>query len=528
MGLLTKSMSLSASKNRRIGIIMQYSQMAVSIIINLIYTPIMIRILGDAEYGIYSITASIISYLNIISLGFGAGYIRFYSRYRAKDNLDGIARLNGLFLLVFLFMSALSIVCGSLIAFHARAFFNETYSAEEINVAKILMIFLTLNMAFSFPMSLFTSYITSHERFIFLKTISLISTVFSPLLSVVFLFLGFGSIGMVVVTTIMSVVVAFINCLFCFTKLNMKFKFDKIDFPLLKEIFVFSFFIAINQIIDQINWQTDKVILGKMINATAVAIYTVAATINTMYIHFSTAISSVFVPQIHSIVSNDSIEESEKNKELTEIFIKVGRVQLLVLGLVLSGFIFFGKFFVIKWAGPQYVDSYYISLLLICPVTIPLCQNIGIEIQRAKNKHQFRSIAYLIMALFNVGLSIVLVRFFGYFGAAFGTTVSLVLANGLVMNIYYQKVIKIDIVRFWREFLVILLKLLPPIAIGVLMMLFVEYSSFLIWVACVLLYTFAYCVYSLFFVTNKYEKQIIKSVVSVFKRKKVSDHDTNC
>lgn len=36
------------------------------------------------------------------------------------------------------------------------------------------------------------------------------------------------------------------------------------------------------------------------------------------------------------------------------------------------------------WAGTNYSEAYPITLLLIVPVTIPLIQNLGIEIQRAK------------------------------------------------------------------------------------------------------------------------------------------------
>lgn len=518
-------MNSNASRNRKVGVVLQYLQMAISIVINLVYTPIMIRVLGDAEYGVYSIAASIIAYLNIISLGFGAAYIRFYSRYKAKEESNKISRLNGLFLLVFLIMSLVAVLCGLLIAFNAGAFFNSTYSNEEIEIAKVLMLFLTLNLALTFPMSLFSSYLMSQERFIFLKVTGLLTTIISPLLSIALLYLGFGSIGMVVVTTCVSIVAGLIQAVFCLTKLKMRFSFGRVDFVLLREIFAFSVFIAINQIIDQINWQTDKVILGKMIGATSVAIYTVAATINTMYINFSTAVSSVFVPRIHSIVNDETLDEEKKNNELTSLFIKVGRIQLLILCLVLSGFIFFGKYFVIRWAGEQYIDSYYIALLLICPVTISLCQNIGIEIQRAKNKHQFRSVVYLIMALANVGISILFTHYFGHIGVAIGTTISLLLANGLIMNIYYYKVIQIDIVKFWKELILIIIRLIPPFVCGSLIMIFVEFSSLFVWGIWVVVYSLVYGIYSLLFATNSYEKQLVRTAFRFLHRKKNNSND---
>lgn len=82
-----------------------------------------------------------------------------------------------------------------------------------------------------------------------------------------------------------------------------------------------------------------------------------------------------------------------------------------------------------------------------------LIQNLGIEIQRAENKHQFRSIVYTVMALINLGLSIILCKRFGAVGSAIGTAISLIVANGLVMNIYYHKKCNIDIITFWKNIL---------------------------------------------------------------------------
>ena len=75
---------VSKTKQRKAGVILQYLQMALNIVISLIYTPVMLRILGKTEYGIYNLSSSIIAYLSLISLGFGASYIRFYSIY-SKD-----------------------------------------------------------------------------------------------------------------------------------------------------------------------------------------------------------------------------------------------------------------------------------------------------------------------------------------------------------------------------------------------------------------------------------------------------------
>ena len=111
-----------------------------------------------------------------------------------------------------------------------------------------------------------------------------------------------------------------------------------------------------------------------------------------------------------------------------------------------------GKDFILNiWAGKEYEDAYYVALLLIIPASIALIQNIGIEIQRAQNQHQFRSVIYIGMAVINLVLSILLCQKYGAIGCAIGTAVSLIIANGLIMNIFYHKKCNIDIVTFWRE-----------------------------------------------------------------------------
>ena len=110
------------AKQRRLGIILQYAQMAITIVISLLFTPIMLRILGKNEYGIYNLASSIIAYLSLLSLGFGSSYLRFYSRYKINEDNNSIRRMNGLYLLVFSFIGLITLIFGFLLAQNAQIF----------------------------------------------------------------------------------------------------------------------------------------------------------------------------------------------------------------------------------------------------------------------------------------------------------------------------------------------------------------------------------------------------------------------
>lgn len=508
-------MEISQTRQRQLGVVLTYIQMALSILFNLVTTPIILKILGQSEYGLYNLTSSIISYLSLLTLGFGASYIRFYSRYKSQNDEEGVQRLNGLYMIVFCIMGLVALVLGLVLSFNSSIMFNDTYSAQDLHTAKILMLLLTFNMAISFPMSVYTSIISSQERFIFQKIVNIGKTVISPALSIVVIFFGFGSIGMVLVTTIISLVIDFCNIYYCKKKLKAKFKFGKIDKPLLKEIAIFALFIAINQLIDQINTQTDKIILGKMINSSAVAIYAIAATVQSMYVNFSTAVNSVFAPKIHTIINSG---EKDVDDKLTDLFIKIGRIQYFILMLIMTGFIFFGKYFINLWAGADYDVAYYLVLILMIPSTVPLIQNIGIEIQRAKNKHQFRSLVYLLVAVINVVISIILCKFYGIIGVTVGTAFANIVGCCIIMDIYYHKKLGINMIKFWKSIARASLGLIIPAITGALIMKFAKFTNILIYLAFIIIYAIIYFISIYFLGMNRSEKGIIKKVFGKIKR----------
>lgn len=276
-------------------------------------------------------------------------------------------------------------------------------------------------------------------------------------------------------------------------------------------------FIALNSLIDQINWQVDKVILSAVRGSAATAVYGVAAQLNTMYTGASTAISSVFTPRIHRIAQEpDNVRRLEQYNDL---FIRTGRVQFLLLSLVCSGLVIFGQPFIRLWAGDGYDEAYYIALLLILPATIPLVQNVGIEIQRAENKHRFRSLVYMAMALCNVTLSIPLGLRWGGTGCAVGTAVSLLLANGLVINWYYHKKLGLDIRRFAEEQRGTALVMLLMGAAGWLLTRPLDMSRTWVLLCAIVLYSLVYFALCWRLVMNELEKRLLYPLYKLLHRR---------
>ena len=145
------------------------------------------------------------------------------------------------------------------------------------------------------------------------------------------------------------------------------------------------------------------------------------------------------------------VAKGSSEREGSDLFIRTGRIQYIVMAFILTGFILFGRDFVRLWAGNDYEEAYSIALLFFVPLTVPLIQNLGITILQARNQMKFRSLLYIIVALLSLGFSFPLAKKYGGIGCAWSTALALVLGHIVVMNIYYCKVIHIEIVRFWKE-----------------------------------------------------------------------------
>lgn len=489
---------------KKAGVILSYTGQIVKILVNLLYTPIMLRLLGQSEYGLYQLVYSVVSYLSLLSLGFGSSYMRYYSQFKAKNDDDEIARLNGMFLTIFTVLSVICVICGLVMLSNIKGIFGEGLTDNEYHTARILMMLLVVNLAMTFPNSIFNCAITAHEQFLFQKLLILLQNLFSPFLTLPLLIMGCGAIGMVSVTTFLTCLTLITNIFYCKRKLHIRFSFYGFKLSMLKEMWVFTFFIFLNQIIDQINWSVDKFLLGRISGTSAVAIYGVGGQINSMYLEFSNSISNVFVPKVNRIVA-----ENDDNNQLTRLFTRVGRIQFIVLALILSGFIILGKPFINVWAGDGYDVSYAVTLLLIVPVTVPLIQNLGIEIQRAKNMHKARAVVYFAIAIANVFISIPLIKLMGPAGAALGTAISLFAGNIVFMNWYYHARIGMNMLYFWKEIARFIPALIAPAIVGILIMRFAHVSGLLHIAIYAVIYAAVYCSSMYFFGMNAEEKQLV-------------------
>ena len=491
------------------GVLLSYVNLAISTVIPLLYTPVMLRLLGQAEYGLISLSSSVISYLSMLTFGLGGSILRYLTKSRAEGEEAELERTAGLFVALYAVIAAVSLAVGIALTRFTGSFFAKGLTAWETQRLNILIVIMSLSAAVSLLCVPFSSITVCYERYIFRRTIEILSSIATPILNLVVLYAGFASIGMAVVGLAIQFVFLLMNIGFCTHVLGIRPKFRNMPLFLLRDIFQFTAFVFISTVSDLLYWSTDKVLLGAMISSSAVAVYNIGATFNALLQSMSSSISGVFGPRVNQYVFSDRPID-----DFSELMIRVGRLQYLLISLILSGFIVFGKTFILLWAGIEYEGAYMVALLTMIPLAIPLIQNIAFTTIVAQNRHQFRSIVYVILAVLNVAGTYILIPHYGIFGAAICTCIVFLLGHGIIMNWFYYKKIGFSIPQFWAN--IVRMTIVPAVmtCAALLLKYCVDFRlSLFNLFAAICVYTAVFCLLSWVFTMNAYEKGLARGLV---------------
>ncbi len=378
-------------------------------------------------------------------------------------------------------------------------------TAEEIDLAERLLRILSVNAALTFPISVFESHVTINEQYLFQKLVAMGKQVLNPLIMIPLLLMGYGSVMLTIVSLVFTVVSGIINIFYCLKRLKMPFAFRRYDFALLREMFGFTVYVFIGIVVDNLNWSIDRQLLTWFHGSAAVTVYSIAAQLNNYFLLFGNAISNVMTPRVHRLVA-----ENAPMRTLDALFTKVGRLQFILLGCIFLGFVAVGQSFVVLWGGgEQFRIDYWTALLLFFACLWTNIQTVGIEIQRAKNMHKYRSLVYLGVLVGNTLLSIPLCIKWEGLGAAIGTAVATIVGNVFLMNLYYYKHIGLNIPAFWRHISHLLPAMLPPAVTAVLLAVFVHPASYWALIPPGLLVVAVYGASMWLFGMNRYERSLI-------------------
>ncbi|WP_273187245.1 oligosaccharide flippase family protein [Dialister succinatiphilus] len=494
----------SKENERKVGTALSYVNTVLQALLGFVYVPLLLSYLGTSQFGIYQLMGSLIAYFSIMDFGLSTAVIRFYIYYYQKSSnifQTFLATVQKVYICISLF----TIMIGGIIYSLFDVIFKNGLTPQEIIDAKSIFVLLLINIVITLLGMLYRAIITANENFLFLKSMETVQLVFQPVAVIAVINAWPTAFAVALVMTVINLILTMVRYIYCRRMLQIKISIwhTPFDFGILarlKDLMTSTFVVSI---VDQIFLKSNQVILGIISGTGSVAIYSIAAIIYTSYLSLSYAISGVFLPKITQLILSPG-----KEKEVSSIFIKIGRFQFVVYGLVLTGFIIFGREFINIWAGSEFTDAWQMALIIMIPYTIDMIQNIGLSILQAKDMYGIRARVYGITGILSIILSVYFGNRYGAFGCAVATAFS-ILASNFIMNCYYYKTIHLEVFQFWKSIFYIALVMAPVLILGILINYIWTASNILVLIFKIIIYTvlYAFVTYLLVYKKGKMKLQ---------------------
>ena len=498
---------------RKRGIILSYTQTVIHLIANLLYVPILLRTIGQNEYGVYQIAGSVVAYINIMESFLSAGVLRYYCKY--KDMGDHVQMENTLALSkrIYRVFSLMVIIAGTVAAVAAHKVYSGSLDPDELKETEVIIIALSANIVINLVNYVYHAAIKAEERFVFLNTANVMVEILQPISVICVVLVIPHAIAVVIAQVSINLLVNLVKRYYCLKVLKVKIIYHYKDTELVWRIMKFSGWVLLVMIAEQIFLKADQLILAKLFGTGVVAVYAVGAQIYSNYAPIGASIAGVYMPKVSELYNKEKDFE-----EISRLFIRTGRIAFMIAGLILTGFYIYGVSFVGMWAGSGYEDSYYVALIVMIPFTITIVQNLGLVVLQVEDMYAFRGKMYFLIAVINLISTWFMAKAMGVVGAALSTAISMLIGNGLIMNWYYGKRANLDVKSFWKEMLTIV----PAIALSLIcgmglvhLIPVYGWNSLLLNVA---LYTLLYIGAVFFIACNDYEKRLITSLLIEIRR----------
>lgn len=498
------------ASQRKKGVVLSYIFMGLEVFSSIFFTPFLIRSFGQSEYGVYSLVASITSYLYLFDLGIGNSIIRYMSKYRIGNEREKQGALMSVTLIFYAMMCALIIIIGIFINSHFQLIFSRGLSASEISNAKVMFTITVINAGLTLMFAPFNKTNIAFEKFTFSKVSDITKIIFRVSVSIVILKMGGKGVSIVTVNLCMTILFGLVSAWYTIFKLKVKPLIGRIDKEFIKNIFSYSFIVFIQMIATQLNSMVDQLLMGIMIASSSViiGIYAIGAQICTYLQSIASSINGVLMPGVVRMM------ETTKDVNIVEKeMIRISRLAFMLLALIYIVFVIYGDDFICLWAGEQNFQAYYVAVIIMFPMVLQLSQSIGSQILWAINRHKVQAVLQISVALSNVLFTAILINWNPIIGASIATAITYFVGNVVVYNIIFSKYIGISMLSYYKG---VLKGIAPALCISFVIGFMFQYVDLQGWIGfCInsAVMIIVYCMYMYFRGSTTYERNLVYSVI---------------
>ena len=460
---------LSDKKNILFGLIFTYVALAVSLIGSFFITPFVLNNIGDDNYGLYSFCNSITSWLSLLSTSLGASYIYFANKSIKERGSEYLT--NSIFSKLLMILSGIvaliSILSISILKISGFKFSN--YSDEQNDIIFVLLFTSGIHVAVAIFFSIFSLYNNFRKSFAFVRGAQIVFSIIGYTANIV-IALTAKSIVLISIFSLISAIIQGLFNFFYAIKLK-KMTFEKAKLKEhrneLKIIARYSSILLISYIISNLDSNLDKTLLGIMVDAESVTMYQLSITFASHLSVLSFSFIEVMRPTLYEKYRDEQFEEANR------LFIKICKIQLIVVLFIIGGFLSCGYHFVTLWIQSKRIMVFFYSYVLFVSNIVPLTIATMGEGLRATNNHKMLTVFSVISITINLILSISLLLLlnneYAVWACIIGTVIPRFVFGYIVTPIYAYKRIKIPIGKYYlcalKNILFMIIALIPGLGL---------------------------------------------------------------
>lgn len=392
------------------------------LVIKILLTPFIISYIGTEKFGIWALVLLFNGYFALLDLSIGTAVITYISSHYAKKEYGSINKIVNSALVFYAAVGLLS---------WGAAFFLINWAVENVlhipsSLVSEAVFVLTggvIIFAFSNAMGVFGSVITGIQKMDVTNKIKIAVTALEGIGIILFLIGDFGLTGLILNSGIIAVITSLAYVIASkrvFPQLAIGTGF--IDKKVLKELLAFGTKVQFSRIGDMMHFQTDKVFISYFLQLSLVAFYEVAATVAFTMRMVPFAIISAILP------AASEIKATGDEASLRELYIRSSKYLLLISTPLLFFVFFLAPVIIEVWLGKGFELSVVTLQVLVLGYFANIMTFSGSQVATGLGKPDYVMKSSIIATVLNPVLSIFLVIKIGFFGAAMGTSISMIIA----------------------------------------------------------------------------------------------------
>lgn len=435
------------------GVVTSYAFLFVNGLTLFVLTPLLLRFLGQEGFGLWTAYMSVAGYLGLLNFGLGVAATKYTAAYQAEGRREELNEvINGVFWLFALIGVALIAVT---VAFSPLAPKLFHASPPIVRAGQVAFAVLGVAVALRLTANVFGSVVYGVERVDAYKALAGLQVVLYVGLCALFLYLGWGIVGVSAALLVSNAVLLVAYRWFLWKSIPwIHIKPKLVDRAVLKSILPYSLRSFWLSLTARIINQTDVLVIGAFMGPKAITSYALAYTLIFSVGYASSAMAEVVFPRFARMYA-----EGHEDRLRTE-YLRVARLGGAIGMVATVSLALTGESFISFWVGPEnFVGNKVFSVFLVFLMLGAVATPAGLVLQAAGQNKQF-AISETMNAVLNLGLSVILVRTLGTFGVAIATVVAVSLTSLWYGAVLATRLLRLPMSIYLRQ------AVLRPIAAG--------------------------------------------------------------